>query len=270
MSFIRTDDDCEIYYETNGEEGKPVVLFVSGYMGIADIWRPVMQKLGSEYFCIAYDIRGYGRSSKPEIFEEYSMDRVAQDMATILEALQITKPVLLVTHSFGNYIAASFYLKKPELVAGMIYTGSAFDELPAIDPDEFLRTAAENGDVPSKAVEWYTRLGLNRAVALEAAKWSPQALKKFARQGVYFKLGAKWRDINIPTLVVHGDRDVVCSVDGFARPLAESLPKSGLKVLKGVNHFPPTEAPEEVANLIASFAKSLKLEPVFPRSAYLH
>merc|ERR1712232_606765 len=119
-----------------------------------------MAKLGRDYFCIAYDNRGYGRSSKPVDFEEYSIERNAEDLGSILKAFKVEKPILLVTHSFGTYIASTFYLHNPKLVAGIVYTGSAFDENPGIDPDAFLRTAAENGEVPSKVVEWYTNLGL--------------------------------------------------------------------------------------------------------------
>lgn len=259
MAFI-SSNGYEIYVETNGAEDKPVVMFVSGYMGIADIWRPLAARLGSQYYCIAHDNRGYGRSSKPDDASDYSIEKNAQDIAAILKALHIQKPLLLVTHSFGSHIASSFFLQEPELVSGIVYTGSAFVESPGVDPDTFFRTVAENGIIPSKVVEFYTNFGLSKDIAMEAAKWSPQAREKFARHAVYFTMGKKWREISVPTMVVHGNRDVVCSVDGFAARFVAALPNSKLEVLEGVNHFPPTEAPEEVAKLVREFGKSIKLE----------
>lgn len=259
MSFI-TSDGYELYVETNDAKDKPVIMFVSGYMGIADIWRQLSATLGNQYYCIAHDNRGYGRSSKPDDPSEYSIEKNAQDISSIMNALHIYKPMLLVTHSFGSHIASSFFLQAPECVAGIVYTGSSFVENPGVDPDTFFRTVSDNCHVPSKVVEFYTKLGLREDIAMEAAKWSPQAREKFARHGVYFKMGKKWQDITVPTMVVHGNRDVVCSVDGYAARFAAALPNSRLEVLEGVNHFPPTEAPKEVAKLIKKFVSSIALE----------
>ena len=64
MPWTMTEDAREIYYEDHGVG--PVVVFVPGFMGIADIWNSVIALLNDDFRCITYDIRGYGRSEKPE------------------------------------------------------------------------------------------------------------------------------------------------------------------------------------------------------------
>ena len=41
MPFVVTDDDCEIYYEAHGNG--PTVVFISGFMGITDIWHAQLE-----------------------------------------------------------------------------------------------------------------------------------------------------------------------------------------------------------------------------------
>lgn len=114
MPFATTNDACEIWYDSHGSQG-PVLVFVSGYMGIANIWEPLIAELGGNYRCIAYDSRGYGRSSKPESIDYYSVPRHADDLAAVLDALQVKEPVTLIGHSVGGNIvstsmAADFYV----------------------------------------------------------------------------------------------------------------------------------------------------------------
>ena len=59
MPFVVTDDDCEIYYEADGNG--PAVAFISGFMGITDIWSAQIDALKAHYRCIAFDTRGAHR-----------------------------------------------------------------------------------------------------------------------------------------------------------------------------------------------------------------
>ena len=95
-------------------------------MGIANIWQDVVTDLENNYKCIVHDSRGYGRSSKPATKEFYSVERHAQDTKQILNELGIKKDIILVTHSMGGNIATVFANKYPEVVKGIIYTGTYY------------------------------------------------------------------------------------------------------------------------------------------------
>jgi pimeloyl-ACP methyl ester carboxylesterase len=254
MPFVSSGDD-EIYYQIWGQ-GNTVIVFVSGYMGIADMWVPLAARLSDQYCCIAYDNRGFGRSSKSGKLSDYGAETNAQDIKSLLIALRIDQPVILVTHSFGCFIASSFYLQHPHRVAGIVYTGATIDGLGNGDSEAVIRAFTQDSHIPSKAVQFYTNFGLSKDIACEAAKWSPEARKNSARQMVNFKMGDRWSEVIVPTMVIQGENDIGTPPETSARPLAAALPTSRIHILEGVNHFPPTEAPEVLAKLIDGFVAS--------------
>ncbi len=83
---------------------KPTIVFLHGFPEIAYSWRAQL-----EYFAeaghpvIAPDQRGYGRSSKPEGKENYTMKHLSEDLAGLLDHYGIEKAVF-VGHDWGAII----------------------------------------------------------------------------------------------------------------------------------------------------------------------
>ncbi|OOF93361.1 hypothetical protein ASPCADRAFT_7591 [Aspergillus carbonarius ITEM 5010] len=254
MPFTTTDDLQEIYYETHGA-GEITLVFVSGYFGIANIWQPLISRLSAKYRCIAYDSRGYGRSSKPTAEEAYSVPRHAADLHTVLTACT-SGQVVLVTHSMGGSIGAAYYLAHPDHVTGLIQTGTYFDgvRMSQVLTYDMLTAGVEN---PSQCVAFYTNMGLDTPTALEAAKWPAYCRRHNAKALLAWDIGNAYATFKIPGLVVQGELDQATPVESLARPIAEAMPKCRLEVLKGVVHFPPTEAPADLERLIEGFVREL-------------
>ncbi|GFF75041.1 hypothetical protein IFM47457_11012 [Aspergillus lentulus] len=213
MAFATTNDAREIYYEVHGTTG-PILVLVSGYMGIANLWQPLIARLSAKYRCIAYDLRGYGRSSKPESPETYNIPQHAADLDAVLKAARINEPVVLFFPFEG-------------LTAGV--------------------------DEPSKCVDFYTILGLDRSIALEAAKWPAHGRRNNASCLVSYDIGDGYKWITVPTLIIYGEQDKTVPMEQGVQPMVDTMPKSRLVFLKSVAHFPPTEAPEQMERLIDEF-----------------
>ena len=105
------------------EEGEgPLVLLIHGFPESWYSWRrqlPVLADAG--YRAVAIDVRGYGRSSKPETIEEYRMLCLVADNVALVEALGETQAVI-VGHDWGAPIAWSSALLRPDMfraVAGL-------------------------------------------------------------------------------------------------------------------------------------------------------
>jgi non-heme chloroperoxidase len=95
---VTTKDGTQIYYKDWGT-GQPVV-FSHGWPLTADAWDDHMVFLAARgYRCIAHDRRGHGRSSQP--WNGNEMDTYADDLATLVEALDLQKAVH-VGHSTGG------------------------------------------------------------------------------------------------------------------------------------------------------------------------
>src|SRR5215470_14618112 len=84
----------EIEYEVTGQ-GRPVVL-LHGFPDSGRLWRHQVPALADAGFqVIVPDLRGYGRSGKPEAVEAYSLMVLAGDVTAILADLEIAKAHLV-------------------------------------------------------------------------------------------------------------------------------------------------------------------------------
>lgn len=254
MSFTATDDGQEIYFRSHGTTG-PIIAFVSGYFGVDNIWQPLIANLHTQYRCISYDNRGYGRSSKPTSPDSYSIPRHAANLHQVLQACDVTDRIMLVTHSMGCNIAAAYYLAHPDRVAGIIYSGGYYDgeRMQKLLSHEILTSGVE---IPSQCVSFYTSMGLDTVTALEAAKWPAHGRRNNANALLSFAMGDRYAMIKVPALMVVGEKDPAV-LEELITPILREMPSCKLEVLKDVRHFPPTEAPGEMERLIRGFMGNL-------------
>lgn len=129
----------EHYFEwikdSEASQPKPVMVFVHGWAGSARYWQRTAKALSEQFDCLLYDLRGFGRSrGKPSVPEvesateteaiaqlTYELEEYADDLAALLDALQIQK-VYLNAHSTGASIAVFFLNRYPQRVEKAILT----------------------------------------------------------------------------------------------------------------------------------------------------
>jgi pimeloyl-ACP methyl ester carboxylesterase len=96
-------DGVGIEYEVTGQ-GRPVVL-LHGFPDSGRLWRHQVPALaGAGFRVIVPDLRGYGRSGKPEAIEAYSLPLLAGDVMAVLTELNIAR-AHLVGHDWGAALA---------------------------------------------------------------------------------------------------------------------------------------------------------------------
>ena len=107
MPFIETNDKTSIYYKDWGA-GRPVVL-IHGWPVNADMWEYQQAALAEAgYRVVAYDRRGFGRSSQP--WSGYDYDTMASDLATLMDTLDL-RDATLVGFSMGGGEVARYMSK---------------------------------------------------------------------------------------------------------------------------------------------------------------
>jgi pimeloyl-ACP methyl ester carboxylesterase len=96
-------DGIRTEYEVTGQ-GRPVLL-LHGFPDSGRLWRHQVPALaGAGFQVIVPDLRGYGRSSKPEAIGAYSLPLLAGDVLAILAELNIAK-AHMVGHDWGAALA---------------------------------------------------------------------------------------------------------------------------------------------------------------------
>ncbi len=97
-------------------EGTPVI-FLHGAWNDSSQWVSVMESLSQHLHCFAPDLFGFGESEYPNI--HYSIDLQVECLAEFMQALKLSQ-VYFVGHSLGAWIAASYALKYPEKIYGLV------------------------------------------------------------------------------------------------------------------------------------------------------
>ncbi|SDG51897.1 Pimeloyl-ACP methyl ester carboxylesterase [Sinosporangium album] len=93
----------------------PLVLLVHGFPESWFSWRHQLSALAAAgYRAVAVDVRGYGRSSKPDDIAAYRMLELVEDNAAVVHALG-EQTAVIVGHDWGATIAADSALVRPDV-----------------------------------------------------------------------------------------------------------------------------------------------------------
>jgi 3-oxoadipate enol-lactonase len=256
-------DDAEIAYDDVGS-GLPVV-FLHAFPLNRTMWDPQTSALVAESRCIAIDLRGLGES---EGQPPYSMDRYADDVAAVLDALHVERAVI-VGLSLGGYVAFAFWRRHRERVRALVLADT---RATADSPDATQRRRAliELANTQgSTAVANAQIQGLVGKTTREKRPDVYDAMHRLMAQapedGIVGALEAMiarpdstptCATIDVPTLIVVGDEDVL-TPPKEARALAASIRGSRLEVIQGAGHLSNVEKPAAFNTVVSEFLASL-------------
>lgn len=245
MPYVRTDDGCRIHYQVTGPASAPPVLFIQGLGADKHGWDMQRLRFSWSYRVIALDNRGAGRSDKPK--GPYPLDRMARDAIAVLDDLGIEQ-AHVVGASMGGGISQFVAVQHPERVRSLTLVCTSCTVQPW--RAELLRGWADKA----------TANGMS-SMAGEAARWviGPRSFRRllpvigwlgplgfggsaeaFTAQvegilAVEESLVDQLGDIDVPTLVVVGNQDIL-TPRGDSEDLAERIPTAELVVISGAAH----------------------------------
>ncbi|HUM00045.1 MAG TPA: alpha/beta fold hydrolase, partial [Mycobacterium sp.] len=110
--FVDNGDVRIAVYEHGNPDG-PTVVMVHGWPDSHLLWDGVVPLLTDRFRVITYDNRGVGPSSSPRSYREYTMARLADDFAAVVDAVSPTQPVHVIAHDWGS-VSVWEYLARPD------------------------------------------------------------------------------------------------------------------------------------------------------------
>lgn len=271
MPYVTMTDGAEIFFKDWGpQDGRPVLLS-HGWPLNSDAWEATARFLADQGFrAIAHDRRGHGRSTQTWTGNE--MDTYADDLAALLNSLDVTG-VTLVGHSTGGGEIVRYLGRHGSArVAGLVLVSAVpplmvrtddnpgglpmdvFDGIragEAANRSQLYRDLADgpffgnnrSGDVPQGTRDAFWLQGL-----ASGTRNAYECIAAFSATDFRPDLA----EIDVPTLVIHGDDDQIVPFGNSGKLSAELVSGAQLIVYEGGAHgLPDTERDRLHADLLA-------------------
>jgi pimeloyl-ACP methyl ester carboxylesterase len=207
----------KIHYVTAGKG--PLLVMIHGFPDYWYTWRDQMPALARHFQVVAIDQRGYNKSDQPQGVENYTLDKLVEDVHAVLMHFKQDKAVI-VGHDWGGLVAWTFAMTHPAKTDRLIVLN-----LP--HPKGMLRELAHNPQ-QQKHSQYARNFQLKGAAAAlkpeflvlwvkedDARKKYLEALRRSSMEGMlnYYKAnypGEPYKDdrtfppVKCPVLMVHG------------------------------------------------------------------
>jgi pimeloyl-ACP methyl ester carboxylesterase len=264
--YRRGDLEFEVR-DTGPLAGSPVVL-LHGFPERASHWDAVAERLNEAGLrTLAPDQRGYSPGARPRTREAYRMKYLVADVVALLELLG--EPVHLVGHDWGAAVAWRLAASHPSMVRTLTTVSVPH-------PAAFARSLVTS----SQALRSWYALAVQPPGFVEAlARWTPGVIEGVLRAsglddagvsrfrsemlddgalsgglGWYraAALGPPWSGgpVRVPTTHVWSDGDVALARRGAELTGRHVKAPYELRILAGVTHWVPTQAPGPLADAV--------------------
>ena len=260
------DGEHLAYVSMGDPAGVPVVL-IHGYTDNARDWVPLIPYLSPRFHLIVVDLRGHGRSGKPECC--YTRWDFAYDIKLLLDALKVRRADI-VGHSLGSIVTQTFAEAWPERTRRVVLISSSGGPRagtpppqPAYDWATQIRQLQEPIEPDSPfMIEWWSSPtpvdeDFIRRQRRDAARIPLRVWLAVLDQGIEpMREGGDLRRtlprLTAPALLLWGSKDPLIEEEG-RQTLREALPQAQVKVFDGLGHNPFWEDPRACAEVINAF-----------------
>ncbi len=269
-------NDVEVHHQVAGADGAPAVLLSHHFYGSVPTWRHVMADLADDHLVAAFDRPGFGLTErKPRRDWNGTNPYTRASAATIgwelLDHLDAREAVLIGSSAGGTNVL-EMYARQPERVRALVLLSPAVTG--DIGPPNFLRPVLRGPQGRAVAPIIAQRLASDVSVERISSSWAEPSRATEADAEPYqrmlrvegWELGF-WelinaeprpdlrevvRRIDVPTLLVTGDRDGVIA-PRWNRRTAEAIPGARFAVLDDCGHTPQEECPDQLMAVVRDF-----------------
>jgi pimeloyl-ACP methyl ester carboxylesterase len=246
-----------VFYTDQGE-GEVLLLFLHFFGGSSNSWNEVIPLLASKFRCVALDLSGFGKSAIPEF--DITVNLQTELVLQTIAELQ-SKNYLLIGHSMGGKIALSAASRQPAGLKGVVLVAPSppTPEPIPVDKRAKLKNTWGNREEMEELVKGLTVDPLEKNVFAQVVEdhlaVSAKAWNAWLDTGSREDISDRMKKVTVPVSVANGSDDPNFSMTFLKEEIGGYLSQTSYTEVSGAGHLLPLEKPQELANLISSFAK---------------
>jgi len=232
--------------------------FIHGWGSSSVAWRHQVEHFSKKYSAKALDLPGHG--NKPPI-DLYTFNSLASSLSTIINPQAMN---MLIGSSYGGMLAIEMVHKEPKKFKALVLAGCNAKFSDGINPviiKNLIRNLGRNFEATMRncyGLFFSNKEGRAREAFLnEQALPDKKATIDILEQLITLDLNEKLKHMNIPTLIIHGDKDEVCPI-GTGRLLHKDIKDSSFKVFKDAGHVPFYTQPQDFNRVLEDFIVNVK------------
>ena len=260
-------NNFDLFYDDLGEGNVPVI-FVHGFPFDKSMWQGQLDFLQSAYRVIAFDIRGFGKSTDEN--SSLSIDLFADDLIAFMDQLNIEKAVICGL-SMGGYITLNAYERFPDRFEALILADTqCIADTPevkekryeAINDIEVNGVANFNESFIKKV--FYKDSFTNKKEQVEELRSvvfsNPEHLiqRGLAAIAERSETCSALDKITIPTLIICGKEDSVTPL-AQSEVMKKAISRATLKVIENAGHVSNLEQADEFNKHLSDFLKAINI-----------
>jgi len=253
----------DIYYEIHGT-GPPLLMILGLGANITWWGKYFIKGLADHFKVIVFDNRGTGQSSNPK--SQYSVRTLADDANSLLKALNIEKTFVF-GHSMGGGIAQELIIQYSGISKLILCNSSCGGSKSILASPEVLQIVnkTRSGRTPIEIAQESLKIFYSPDFIKDHPKLIDYAVQNMAKSQMLpknyewqgraiksFKTCDRLKNIIIPTLIMHGAKDVLVPPQN-AKILADLIPNAHIKMFAESAHAPYVEEPDAVIEAIVEF-----------------
>jgi 2-succinyl-6-hydroxy-2,4-cyclohexadiene-1-carboxylate synthase len=257
--------------EANLNSNRTPFVFIHGFTGRADDWSFIFNKLPNEFFPIALDLIGHGKTESPVNRDYYSTESIIKQLDDIFNQLT-NKKLILAGYSMGGRVSLSFAIKHPDKIKALILestTPGIEDFAEKKERVEFDFLLAEI--IKREGIESFIDFWLNTPLfeSLKHLKNYSEIIEKRLQNNIIglsntlegFSTGlmpSYWNRLNLlnfPVMLISGELD--SKYTNINMKMVNLFPNAIHKIAKEAGHNVHLEKPDHFSNFVRSFLEKL-------------
>ncbi|MEP5728371.1 MAG: 3-oxoadipate enol-lactonase [Sulfitobacter sp.] len=251
---------AHLHYRIDGPEDGPTVVFSNSLGTDLRLWDPILPLLPKDLRIIRYDKRGHGLSSCPT--GPYTMGALVTDTERLLDHLKV-KDCVFVGLSIGGMIAQGLAVKRLDQIRAMVISNTAAKIGTKQTWDERIASVNQGGieSLADAVMERWFSAAFRQSP--ELGLWRNMLVRTEAEGYVGCSAAISGTDflsptsgLRLPTLGIAGAEDGATPPD-LVRETVDLIPGSKFHLIRKAGHLPCVEQPEEYAQILTDFLKSV-------------